>query len=219
MAAEAGSASAPPLWRRALSQAAQALAGRVQHALFPRQLPTQEQTAGIGAGGEEHPAWADELQRVTGRGYRALLSAPWYLNLGSFAGDDWLTYWQVEPLSFDAPPKQAGRAVGAWCTLPELRELWLLSRCTGGPGLCLFLFSKARPAHCLAANFWCRPHCWWEERRACGASTLTPPTPSPRPGPTQPQWPSACGQMHPSGAAACTARCKQGALAGGSQEH
>ena len=34
------------------------------------------------------------------QGYRALLSSPWYLNLGVFDGSDWLTYYNVEPLAW-----------------------------------------------------------------------------------------------------------------------
>lgn len=29
------------------------------------------------------------VQAVTGAGYDAILSAPWYLNLGCYAGEDW----------------------------------------------------------------------------------------------------------------------------------
>lgn len=33
------------------------------------------------------------LQAVTGDGYDAILSAPWYLNLGCYATDDWKKYY------------------------------------------------------------------------------------------------------------------------------
>lgn len=33
------------------------------------------------------------LQAVTGAGYDAILSAPWYLNLGCYASDDWKKYY------------------------------------------------------------------------------------------------------------------------------
>ena len=35
------------------------------------------------------------------QGLRALLSAPWYLNLGGFAAENWLPYYLVEPLDFN----------------------------------------------------------------------------------------------------------------------
>ncbi len=34
------------------------------------------------------------------QGFRTLLSSPWYINLGGYAGDDWVQYYAVEPLSF-----------------------------------------------------------------------------------------------------------------------
>ena len=37
-----------------------------------------------------------------GQGYRALLSAPWYLNLGSLATEDWAQYYVVDPHAFPA---------------------------------------------------------------------------------------------------------------------
>ncbi len=46
------------------------------------------------------------------QGYRALLSAPWYLNLGSYAGEDWATYYSVEPLAFEATPAQTALVTG-----------------------------------------------------------------------------------------------------------
>ncbi len=35
------------------------------------------------------------------QGFRTLLSSPWYINLGRYAGDDWAQYYEVEPLSFN----------------------------------------------------------------------------------------------------------------------
>ena len=35
------------------------------------------------------------------QGFRTLLSSPWYLNLGQYAGDDWAQYYAVEPLAFE----------------------------------------------------------------------------------------------------------------------
>ena len=41
--------------------------------------------------------WERELAAVTGAGYRALLSAPFYLNLGDRAAQDWEGMWAVDP--------------------------------------------------------------------------------------------------------------------------
>lgn len=46
------------------------------------------------------------------QGYRALLSSPWYLNLGPYAGEAWIDYYKVEPLEFDATPAQASLVIG-----------------------------------------------------------------------------------------------------------
>ena len=35
------------------------------------------------------------------QGLRALLSAPWYLNLGEYTAENWLPYYLVEPLDFN----------------------------------------------------------------------------------------------------------------------
>ena len=52
------------------------------------------------------------------QGYRALLSSPWYLNLGPYAGEAWADYYKVEPQDFDATPKQAQLVIGGEaCTL------------------------------------------------------------------------------------------------------
>lgn len=40
-----------------------------------------------------------ELSRVTGAGFTAVLSAPWYLDYISY-GQDWKKYYSVEPLKF-----------------------------------------------------------------------------------------------------------------------
>lgn len=45
-------------------------------------------------------AWLTRTACGHVQGYRALLSSPWYLNLGVFDGSDWLTYYNVEPLAW-----------------------------------------------------------------------------------------------------------------------
>lgn len=45
------------------------------------------------------PPYKEEMANVTKAGYRALLSAPWYLNRISY-GQDWMAAYQVEPLDF-----------------------------------------------------------------------------------------------------------------------
>ncbi|XP_035422614.1 beta-hexosaminidase subunit alpha isoform X2 [Cygnus atratus] len=55
------------------------------------------------------PPYKEEMANVTKAGYRALLSAPWYLNRISY-GQDWMAAYQVEPLDFTVvPPCGAGR--------------------------------------------------------------------------------------------------------------
>lgn len=49
-----------------------------------------------------------ELKQVTGSGFPAILSAPWYLDLISY-GQDWKNYYKVEPLNFEG--KQSKRHV------------------------------------------------------------------------------------------------------------
>lgn len=44
--------------------------------------------------------YMQEMANVTKAGYRALLSAPWYLNHISY-GQDWMAAYQVEPLKFE----------------------------------------------------------------------------------------------------------------------
>lgn len=40
------------------------------------------------------------MAQVTKAGYRALLSAPWYLNHINY-GQDWLPIYRVDPLDFE----------------------------------------------------------------------------------------------------------------------
>jgi len=48
--------------------------------------------------------WKDsewnEMSAVTAAGLKAVLASPWYLNRISF-GADWVSYYNVEPLSFN----------------------------------------------------------------------------------------------------------------------
>merc|ERR1711953_616322 len=43
--------------------------------------------------------WEWEMAKVTGKGLRAILSSPWYLNYISY-GSDWTKYYLAEPLDF-----------------------------------------------------------------------------------------------------------------------
>lgn len=49
--------------------------------------------------------WQDELAKVTAKGFRAILSNPWYLNYISY-GSDWTKYYQVEPLAWNGTEQQ-----------------------------------------------------------------------------------------------------------------
>ncbi|XP_029399755.1 beta-hexosaminidase subunit beta isoform X2 [Mus pahari] len=52
-----------------------------------------------------------ELTQVTGSGFPAILSAPWYLDLISY-GQDWKNYYKVEPLNFEGSEKQKQLVIG-----------------------------------------------------------------------------------------------------------
>lgn len=49
---------------------------------------------------ENRLQYLKEMANVTRAGYRALLSAPWYLNRISY-GQDWIEAYRVEPLNFE----------------------------------------------------------------------------------------------------------------------
>ncbi|XP_048224008.1 beta-hexosaminidase subunit beta [Perognathus longimembris pacificus] len=53
----------------------------------------------------------EELRKVTAAGFPAILSAPWYLDLISY-GQDWRTYYSVEPLDFQGSEKQKQLVMG-----------------------------------------------------------------------------------------------------------
>uniref|UniRef100_A0A8B9EFJ5 Beta-hexosaminidase n=1 Tax=Anser cygnoides TaxID=8845 RepID=A0A8B9EFJ5_ANSCY len=55
--------------------------------------------------------YKEEMANVTKAGYRALLSAPWYLNRISY-GQDWMAAYQVEPLDFTGSPEQKDLVIG-----------------------------------------------------------------------------------------------------------
>ncbi|KAM9181813.1 beta-hexosaminidase subunit alpha [Mergus octosetaceus] len=57
------------------------------------------------------PPYKEEMANVTKAGYRALLSAPWYLNRISY-GQDWMAAYQVEPLDFTGSPEQKALVIG-----------------------------------------------------------------------------------------------------------
>ena len=54
---------------------------------------------------------------IKAQGYRALLSAPWYLNLGGFAEEAWTKYYAVEPLAFDGDEAQKELVIGGEVSL------------------------------------------------------------------------------------------------------
>ncbi|XP_075753666.1 beta-hexosaminidase subunit alpha isoform X1 [Pelodiscus sinensis] len=60
---------------------------------------------------ENAGAYQQEMARVTKAGYRALLSAPWYLNRISY-GQDWQAAYEVEPLAFEGSPEQRALVIG-----------------------------------------------------------------------------------------------------------
>lgn len=53
-----------------------------------------------------------QLLAVPLQGYKALLSSPWYLNLGQYAEEAWAGYYEVEPLGFNATPEQSALVIG-----------------------------------------------------------------------------------------------------------
>ncbi|XP_049761696.1 beta-hexosaminidase subunit alpha isoform X1 [Elephas maximus indicus] len=61
---------------------------------------------------EEAPVnYLKELELITQAGFRALLSAPWYLNRITY-GPDWKEFYMVEPLAFDGSPEQKALVIG-----------------------------------------------------------------------------------------------------------
>nr|XP_026243573.1 beta-hexosaminidase subunit alpha [Urocitellus parryii] len=61
---------------------------------------------------EELPVnYMKELDLITKAGFRALLSAPWYLNRITY-GPDWKDFYKVEPLDFKGTPEQKALVIG-----------------------------------------------------------------------------------------------------------
>jgi hexosaminidase len=55
--------------------------------------------------------WPEELQKVTTAGFRAVLSAPWYLNYIHY-GPDWTTYYESDPHGFNGTERQKELILG-----------------------------------------------------------------------------------------------------------
>lgn len=78
--------------------------------------------------------WRSEMSRVT-KTHRAVLSAPFYLNLAAPDEAAWEKYWQVEPASFSGTAEQKERMVGGeasvWGELVDatnaLQKTWPLA--------------------------------------------------------------------------------------------
>ncbi|KAM5292215.1 beta-hexosaminidase subunit alpha isoform 2-T2 [Ctenodactylus gundi] len=61
---------------------------------------------------EQKPVkYLKEMELVTKAGFRALLSAPWYLNRISY-GPDWKDMYKVEPLNFEGSPREKSLVIG-----------------------------------------------------------------------------------------------------------
>ncbi|MBZ3883423.1 Beta-hexosaminidase subunit alpha [Sciurus carolinensis] len=61
---------------------------------------------------EELPVdYMKEMELITKAGFRALLSAPWYLNRITY-GPDWKDFYKVEPLGFKGTPEQKALVIG-----------------------------------------------------------------------------------------------------------
>ncbi|MBZ3869585.1 Beta-hexosaminidase subunit beta [Sciurus carolinensis] len=55
--------------------------------------------------------YSKELSKITAAGFPVILSAPWYLDVISY-GQDWKTYYSVEPLHFSGSDKQKKLIIG-----------------------------------------------------------------------------------------------------------
>lgn len=137
--------------------------------------------------------WAARLAAVTAAGHGALLSAPWYLNLGTFAGEDWKRYYAADPAAFPAMNAtqvlggmvrargeagrglgkvQAGRQEDAQLVPPDSHLPWVWttspSHAKSSTG---FSVPEHTPAHAVSLS--CSASWCWGARRACGGSSST----------------------------------------------
>lgn len=55
--------------------------------------------------------WQTTIAKSTAAGYKSILSSPWYLNYISY-GEDWPTYYKVEPLDFVGTNQQKKLVIG-----------------------------------------------------------------------------------------------------------
>lgn len=82
---------------------------------------------------ENNLQYLNEMANVTRSGYRALLSAPWYLNRISY-GQDWIEAYKVEPLMFE----------GVFLVSPFCMAAALALRCSAKSG-CFAVPSTGSP--------------------------------------------------------------------------
>ncbi|RWS02623.1 beta-hexosaminidase subunit alpha-like protein [Dinothrombium tinctorium] len=61
--------------------------------------------------GDTEKEYEEEMSKVTEKGFRAILSTPWYLNYIKF-GADWKDYYRKDPLSFNGTSEQKNLVVG-----------------------------------------------------------------------------------------------------------
>jgi len=72
---------------------------------------------------EEEPVrYTKEMELITGAGFRALLSAPWYLNHITY-GPDWRQIYMVEPLEFKGENRELSLLTrGGWAGAQSGRQ-------------------------------------------------------------------------------------------------
>ena len=77
-----------------------------------RSIPASTPVCCIGAKKTTRIARSIEWLILPLQGYKALLSSPWYLNLGQYADEAWASYYKVEPLNFNGTPEQSRLVIG-----------------------------------------------------------------------------------------------------------